>query len=40
MYVSPDVPKIQWDSNLHCPYDYKATGNLFYLFSEAGAVRW
>ena len=25
------VPKIQWDSNPHCPYSYKAMGNL-YLF--------
>ena len=23
------VPKIQWASNPHCPYDYKAVGNLY-----------
>ena len=27
--ISPAVPKIQWDSNLHCPYGYKAMGNLY-----------
>ena len=29
--LSSAVPKIQWDSIPHCPYGYKAMGNL-YLF--------
>ena len=32
---SSDVPKIQWNSNPHCPYGYLAIGNL-YLFSSPG----
>ena len=31
LHLSSAVPKIQWDSNPHCPYSYKAMGNL-YLF--------
>ena len=27
--LSSAVPKIQWDSDLHCPYGYKTMGNLY-----------
>ena len=32
--LSSAVPKIQWDSNPHCPYGYYATGHL-YLFTKS-----
>ena len=31
------VPKIQWDSNPHCPYDYQAMGHI-YLFKDKANI--
>ena len=31
--LSSAVPKIQWDSNPHCPYGYKAMGHLYLFYA-------